>query len=81
MKEQLKFRDKLVESVRESGKWITANAEKLVPDIELLSEFSIEIAHDNFKGVPTIRTNFEHICLGAASAFKNAQTRQGHEEE
>ena len=63
------FRKKLKKSVAEAGKWISENADKLVPEIDLLSEFSIEIVYDNFERMPVVRTSMEHICPEAAKVF------------
>lgn len=71
------FREKLRKSVIESGKWIAENADKLIPEIDLLSEFSIEIVHDNFEGFPVIRTSMQHICPEAAKVFMAKDEEDG----
>lgn len=71
------FREKLRKSVIESGKWIAENADKLIPEIDLLSEFSIEIVHDNFEGIPVVRTSMQHICPEAAKVFTAKDEENG----
>lgn len=71
------YREKLKKSVAEAGKWITENADKLVPEIDLLSEFSIEIVNDNFEGFPVIRTSMQHICPEAAKVFMAKDEEDG----
>ena len=71
------FREKLKKSVAESGKWITENADKLIPEIDLLSEFSIEIVHDNYEGIPVVRTSMQHICPEAAKVFMAKDEEDG----
>ena len=71
------FREKLRKSVIESGKWIAENADKLIPEVDLLSEFSIEIVHDNFERMPVIRTSMQHICPEAAKVFMAKDEEDG----
>lgn len=61
----------LTESIRETGKWISENAEAIVPDVEYLKGLTIRVSFDP-EEIPVVNIDYDAISLEAASAWCRA---------
>lgn len=65
---------KLVECIKESGRWIEENAESIAPDVEYMTSMTIRISFDPLEA-PTINIDYDAVSLEAAEAWAEAQRR------
>lgn len=66
---------KLIECIRESGKWIEENAENIAPNVEYMTSMTIRINFDPMEA-PTINVDYDAVSLEAAKAWAEAQRRE-----
>jgi len=67
-------RGKLVECIKESGRWLEENAESIAPNVEYMTSMTIRISLDPEK-MPTINIDYDAVSLEAAEAWAEAQRR------
>ena len=65
---------KLVECIKESGRWIEENAESIAPNIKYMTSMTIRISL-NQEDVPTINIDYDAVSLEAVKAWAEAQRR------
>jgi len=65
---------KLVECIKESGRWIEENAESIAPNVEYMTSMTIRISLDP-EEAPTINIDYDAISLEAVKAWAEAQRR------
>ena len=65
---------RLVECIKESGRWIEENAENIAPNVECMTSMTIRISFDPLE-VPTINIDYDTASLEAAKAWAEAQRR------
>lgn len=67
-------RGKLVECIKESGRWLEENAESIAPNVEYMTSMTIRISLDP-EEMPTINIDYDAVSLEAAKAWAEAQRR------
>ena len=65
---------KLVECIKEIGRWIEENAESIAPNVEYMTSMTIRVSIDP-EEVPTINIDYDAVSLEAANAWAEAQRR------
>lgn len=69
-----KLFEKLVECIKESGRWIEENAESIAPNVKAMTSMTIRISIDP-REIPTINIDYDAVSLEAANAWAEAQRR------
>lgn len=67
-------RGKLVECIKESGRWLEENAESIAPNIKYMTSMTIRISLDP-EEMPTINIDYDAVSLEAVKAWAEAQRR------
>lgn len=68
---------KLVECIKESGRWIYKNAESIAPNVEYMKSMTIKINIEP-EEAPTINIDYDAVSLEAAEAW--AEAHRGDQE-
>ena len=66
--------EKLVECIKETGRWIEGNAESIAPNVKYMTSMTIRVSIDP-QEVPTINIDYDAVSLEAANAWAEAQRR------
>lgn len=65
---------KLVECIKEIGRWIEENAESIAPNVEYMTSMTIRVSIDP-EEAPTINIDYDAVSIEAANAWAEAQRR------
>ena len=65
---------KLVECIKETGRWIEENAENIAPNVENMTSMTIRVSIDP-REIPTINIDYDTFSLEAAKAWAEAHRR------
>ena len=65
---------KLVECIKETGRWIEENAEEIAPNVEHMMSMTIRVSIDP-REIPTINIDYDAFSPEAAKAWEEAHRR------
>ena len=65
---------KLVECIKEAGRWIEENAEEIAPNVEHMMSMTIRVSIDP-REIPTINIDYDAFSPEAAKAWAAAHRR------